>query len=312
MAGCEAATMPVGLEGHVPERGDVYRAATPEAIAQLKAHGAVALVAHTEDWTVEQLVELPLDGFEMYNLHANLLLNLAAGLELIGKVVQNDPGLPHSDLVLFPIWSEDERYLERWGSVLARGARRVTTLGTDSHQNTLPDLLPDGERIDSFRRLLLWFSNHVLVRPEPDGSWNHAHLKQAIAAGRLYGVFEYMGYAEGFDAHVVHGDESVEMGGAVSLAASPVIVVDAPTVRGLDEAAPQPEITIHVLRAIEGGFEEVATGVDHLEVTPDEVGAYRVEIRMAPLHLEPYLGDYAELAAEPRVWIYANPFYVTP
>jgi hypothetical protein len=35
-----------------------------------------------------------------------------------------------------------------------------------------------------------------------------------------------------------------------------------------------------------------------------------VKIGITPLHLEPWLGDYAELASEPRVWIYANPFYI--
>lgn len=304
--------MPVGLESHVPSRGDAYRAATPEAITSFKDHGAIVLVAHTEEWTVEQLLDLPLDGFEMYNLHANLMAELAAGVELIGKVLSEDPGVPHPDLAIFPIWTEDPRYLERWGSVLASGARRVTTLGTDAHRNTLPQLLADGERVDSFRRLLLWFSNHVLVRPEADGTWNHANLKQAISAGRLYGVFEYMGYAEGFDARVSYADEIAEIGAAVSLATGPVIVVDAPTVRGLDPTSPQPEIGIHLLRAVEGGFEDVAEGVEHLEYAPDTAGAYRVEIRITPLHLEAYLGDYAELASEPRVWIYANPFYVEP
>jgi hypothetical protein len=311
LAGCEASTMPVGLESHVPDR-DAYRSATPEAITSFKEHGAIALVAHTEDWTVDELVELPLDGFEMYNLHANMLENLIEAAQLVTKVLEEDPGLPHPDLAILPLWSEDPRYLERWGSVLARGARRVTTMGTDSHQNTLPQLLADGERIDSFRRLLLWFSNHVLVRPEADGTWDHAHLKQSIAAGRLYGVFEYMGYAEGFDAHVVHGDRIAEIGGGVSLADDPVVMVDAPTVRGLEPTGPQPEITIHLLRAVEGGFEQVAEGVDHLEYAPDAPGAYRVEIRITALHLEPWLGDYAELATQPRVWIYANPFYFDP
>jgi hypothetical protein len=312
MAGCEASrVMPIGLESHVSDR-DAYGNATPEAIEAFKAHGAIALLSHAEDWTVEQLVELPLDGFEMYNLHANTMLNLVGAAQLVTKALEEDPGLPHPDLSIMPIWSEDPRYIERWGSVLATGARRVTTMGTDAHQNTLPQLLPDGERIDSFRRLLLWFSNHVLVQPDPDGTWNHAHVKQAIAAGRLYGVFEYLGYAEGFDARVVHGGEVAEIGSDVSLGSDPVVVVDAPHVRGLDEASVKPEITIHLLRAIEGGFEEVAEGAEHLEYAPDLPGAYRVEIRITPLHLEPWLGDYAELAAEPRVWIYANPFYFDP
>ena len=41
-------------------------------------------------------------------------------------------------------------------------SRAVTTVGTDCHRNTFPQLLPDGERIDSYRRMMLW-TNDVLV-----------------------------------------------------------------------------------------------------------------------------------------------------
>jgi len=89
LAGCEAATMPVGLERHAgsskDERSAVYASATPENVAALKALGAVSLVAHTEDWTPDELIALGVDGFEMYNLHANLELNLGAGIELFAE-----------------------------------------------------------------------------------------------------------------------------------------------------------------------------------------------------------------------------------
>lgn len=312
MAGCEAGTMPVGLESHVPGTGDVYGEVTPEAIALLKEHGAVSLVAHTEDWTVEQLETLPLDGFEVYNLHANMLANIAGAAELLGKVHDQDPGLPHPDLAIFPLWQEDPRYQETWGTVLAHGTRRVTTMGTDSHRNTLPELLPDGERVDSFRRMQIWFSNHLLVVPDADGGWDDRALKDALRAGRVYGVFEYMGYAEGFDARIEVGDDVVEIGGEASLADAPELVAVAPVVQGLDPAATAPTITLHVLRAIEGGFEEVATGEGELGYMPDAAGAYRVEVRIVPRHLVGLLGDYAELAETPRAWVYANPFYVVP
>jgi hypothetical protein len=313
MAGTETGTMPVGLEHHAPGGSATYSAVTPEAIEELKAAGAVSLVPHTEEWEPAQLVGLPLDGFEMYNLHANLEANIAAGLALLTQILTGDPGFPHSDLVIFPIWQEDPRYVERWGTVLATGVRRVTTMGTDAHRNTFPQALPDGERIDSFRRMLLWFSNHVLVEAAPDGSWDDLALKEAILAGRLYGVFEYMGYAEGFDAVIEAGGEVFELGADVSQGAGPEIVVQRPRVQNLDPAATPPVITMHVLRAIDGGFEEVAAdGTEELRYVPDAPGAYRVEVRITPLHLVEHLGSYADDADVPRVWIYANPFYVLP
>lgn len=311
LAGTEGETMPVGLEHHVDDRS-LYGQVSAEAIDAFKAAGAVSLVAHTEDWTVEQLETLPLDGFEMYNLHANTLLNLAAAVQLLAKLAQGGEGLPHPDLAIMPLWSEDVRYLQTWGTVLSHGTRRVTTMGTDAHRNTFMQELQDGERIDSFRRMMLWFSNHLLVEGAQDGSWDDLALKDALRSRRLYGVFEYMGYAQGFDAYVAAGDTVVEIGGEVAFGDGPVIHAVAPTVRGLDPMATPPTITVHVLRAIEGGFEEVMAGSGTIAYEPDAPGAYRVEVRIVPLHLTEFLGDYAELASQPRPWVYANAFYVTP
>jgi hypothetical protein len=180
-------------------------------------------------------------------------------------------------------------------------------MGSDAHRNTLPQELPDGERIDSFRRMMLWFSNHVLVEGE---DWDDRSIKDALRAGRAYGTFEYMGYPEGFDAFAESAAGVVELGGEVSLGDAPEIHAVAPVVHRLDPDVTAPEITLHLLRAIDGGFEEVATGDETLDFMVDETGAYRVEVRMVPHHLESYLGDYAGDAAIPRVWIYANPFYV--
>jgi hypothetical protein len=219
--------------------------------------------------------------------------------------------LPHPDLAIMPIFTEDPRYLERWGTVLASGVRRVTTMGTDAHRNTFPEKLPDGERVDSFRRMLQWFSNHLRVQPEADGTWDDRHVKDALAAGRLYGAFEYMGYPEGFDAYVEAAGQVHEIGDEVDLVDAPEIVAVRPGVRGLDPDVEAPEITLHVLRAIDGGFEEVAsTDGPQLRMTPREAGAYRVEVRIVPRHLTTWLGAYTDLAAQARPWIYANPFYV--
>jgi hypothetical protein len=315
LGGCEAATMPVGLEGHVADtpsgRSDIYGDATPEAITAYKDIGGVVLVAHTEDWTDQQLIDLPLDGFEMYNLHANLLGNFAAALSLVEKVKNDDPGLPHPDLIVFPIFWEDSVYLDRWAAVLEAGARRITTMGTDSHENTFPDQLADGERVDSFRRMMSWFSNHILVEPRGDGSWTDAELKQALRQGRLYGVFEYMGYAEGFDFHAAAGGEIVEMGGEVSISDGVELNVAIPSVQNLDPEVDAPEMTAHLYRAEGGEWVEVAMDTQDLSLEINDAGVYRAEIRIVPSHLVGYLGDYADGATEDRVWIYSNAIFVT-
>jgi hypothetical protein len=313
LAGNESALMPVGLEHHVgatsDERSAAYSNVSPEGMAALDAAGAVVLAQHTEDWTPDELETLPLAGFEMYNLHANVITGAGGLVSLLAKL--NFPEeLPHPDLSLLPIINEDDRYLERWGTVLSRGARRTTTIGTDCHRNTLPELLPDGERMDSYRRMMIWMSNHLLVEPASDSALGDLELKQALRAGRLYGVFEVLGYPVGFDFHALQGTTAVEMGGVAKLAEGAELRVTLPSVQALDPAADPPRITARLLKAREGGWDALAEADGDLVHTPSEPGAYRAEIRIEPRHVREQLSSYAELADQSFVWIYANAIYV--
>lgn len=316
LAGNEAGMMPVGLERHpVPteQRGALYGTRSAENIAVLKDNGAVVLVPHTEDFTADELIELPLDGFEMFNLHANSFLAAGTVLELLLRVRDGDPGVSHPDLSALYILSEDPRYLDTWARVVARGARRVTTMGTDCHRNSFPALLSDGERVDSYRRMMLWLSNHLLVRPDEDGGWDDRHLKDALRAGRLYGAFEVLGYPVGFDSYAEAAGGAVEMGDEVALSDAPELVVARPAVKDLDPDRAPPELSLVLYRATEEGWQEVArSDEDELRFSPTEPGAYRAEVRMLPLHLAGFLGDDEALLLEgDRVWIYGNPIYVT-
>lgn len=313
-AGCESGTMPVGLEGHVADtpaaRGAVYGSSEPSAIETAKQQHGVALVPHTEDWSVEQLSTLPLDGFEMYNLHANAFLGMGPAIGLVTKLKKTPEELPYSDLIFLPLFSEDPRYLETWGGVLATGVRRVTTLGTDCHENVFKDLMPDGERIDSFRRMMAWFSNHLLVVPDAAGSFDDRGLKDALREGRLYGVFEALGFAEGFDFHAESGGQIVEMGGEAMLAQGVTLIAAVPRVEKLDPRVGAPEITLRLLRAKADGWDLVHETDSDLSYAVDAVGAYRLEVRMKPRHLVKHLSSYADLGDKDFVWIYSNPVYV--
>lgn len=315
MAGTETGTMPVGLEHHVAadpaDRHAVYEQVSPDAIAQLKEAGAVALVQHTEDWSAEELSTLPIEGFEMFNLHANMYLAAGDAMGLLAK--QNTPELlPDSDAIMVPLIREDSAYLERWAGTLSSGAHRVTTMATDAHRNTFKQLLPDGERIDSYRRMMLAFSNHLLVKPAADGSWDDRSLKDALRSERLYGVFEYLGYADGFDYFATQGAQTLEMGQDVSIAAGVELHVRRPSVRDLDPSVTPPEIKTRLLRADGTAWTEVAANAGDTDFVPAEPGAYRAEVRIVPHHLAPYLSSYAELAGHEFVWVYSNAIYVGP
>ena len=82
-------------------------------------------------------------------------------------------------------------------------------------------------------------------------------------------------------------------------------------VQNLDPRKPAPKISIRILRAIDGGFEEVAKGERTLRFTPTVAGAYRAEVRMVPNHLSGLLGDYEKtILGQDFVWIYSNAIYV--
>ena len=315
LVGVEGGTMmPVGLEEHVAateeERARVYRSKEAADLERLRAAGAVTLVAHTEQWTAEQLAALPLDGFEMYNLHANTIVGGGCVVQLIAKLNSEPEQLPHPDLTLLPIVNEDPKYLGTWGSVLATGARRVTTMGTDCHRNTFKSELPDGERMDSYRRMMIWFSNHLLVRPDGAGGFDDRALKEALRGGRLYGVFDVLGSPVGFDYRAESGAGPAEMGASVPLAPGLELVVTAATVADLGPGDDRPDLVTRLLRARPGGWDVVAEAAGDLRHAPAEPGAYRAEIRMKPRHLTRFLKGFAEYGERDYVWIYANPIYV--
>jgi hypothetical protein len=316
MAGAETSPMmPVGLEAHVAGRGDIYGADGPAALNTVKAAGAVALVAHTEGWTPDRLVSLPLDGFEMFNLHQNTFKNAGIVAELVlNKVDKGDfDGLPEPDAFFTAFVLDDDIYATTWGTVLARGVKRVTTMGTDCHRNTFPQLLQDGERVDSYRRMMIGFSNHLLVRPKADGSWDDRDLKDALRAGRLYGAFDFLGTPEGFDFTATSAGATHEMGDEVSLAAGVTLNVTRPHVKDLDPAVEAPVVRVRLLKAREGGWDEVAVADQgDLAFTVTEPGAYRAEVRLTPKHLRPFIGRRADFIKAERPWVYSNALYVTP
>ena len=314
LGGTESATIAAGLEGHVPgtvaERQAIYGDASAKSIEAMKAAGAVSILQHTEDWTPEQITTLPVDGFEMYNLHANAMKSAGDALLLIAKNANHPEEMPAPDLVLLPLFDEDPRYLSTWGTVLASGTRRVTTMATDCHRNTFTAILADGERVDSYRRMMLWFSNHLLVTPDGGGKFDDRSLKDAVRAGRLYGAFEVMGYPLGFDFHATEGAAVREMGGEASLAKGAALVAKMPKLAELDPTAEAPKLTLRVLRAKEGGWDEVASSAGDVAFTPTKEGAYRAEVRIVPRHLRRYLATYASLADAEFPWVYSNAIFV--
>ncbi|MDB4952627.1 MAG: uncharacterized protein JWO36_196 [Myxococcales bacterium] len=324
--GGENDLMPIMLHRHVPgtvqQRHDTYNAVDAAAVTAFRDAGGLVWIAHTEQHPIEQLRALQPDGVELYNLHANIdpkirgpYLGLDPGAAISAAVnfADTNPGHPEPDLALLSFLDVNHPSIDRWNQILGDGRHVAATAGSDAHENALPIMLADNERGDSYRRVMRWFANIVLVADPQDP----AQIEAALAAGRLFAVFEMMGTPEGFDVHATRSTPTtasgtVELGGSLSVADGGTLSVTVPKIRGLDPSLPAPEIHGTILRIDASGPTVVATTTGaSLSAPLNAPGAYRVEITIVPHHLGPYLGDLGPASADvERPWIYASPIYV--
>jgi len=299
--GIEDELMPLGLTEHVPgdaeARDLAYNEDTPEAVQRLVDAGAAVFVAHTEGRDLLQLQaqqDAGLTGVEIFNLHAMFAPDIRAddlGLDSLSWLTEiadftDEEGTAEPDLFVLAVLDRQPPSLERFDALLARGPM-VGIIGTDAHQNVLPYDLRDGDRADSYRRMLRWMDNIVLPDPGEDP-------KDALAAGKSYVAFEILGTPRGF---AFHADDGTPMGGTTS---ARTLTVGCPV---LHEASPQglerPEVSVQVLR--DGVV--VASGCGEHAVDP---GVYRVEVDIVPHHLRPFLGEVADRWIRPYPWLLSN------
>lgn len=317
--GGENDLMPIMLHHHVPgdvqQRHDTYNAVDAAAVAAFRDAGALTWIAHTEQHDIDQLRTLLPDGIEVYNLHANidpkirgpfLGLDPSGALAAAADFADTNPGHPEPDLALLAFLEPNQPALDRWTQLLAEGHHVPVTAGSDAHENALPITLADGERGDSYRRVLRWFGNVVLVADPQDP----AQIEAALAAGRMFAVFEMMGTPLGLDIHADTAAGAVELGGTAPVGST--LQVTVPTVRDLDPSLPAPEIHATIVRVDSAGAMAIATGDGPTLSAPmSSPGAYRVEIQIVPHHLGPYLADLGTAHADASYpWIYASPIYV--
>jgi hypothetical protein len=312
LPGIEDELMPVGLERHVSDdpavSHEIYNASTAEALQAEAEAGALVFVPHTEGRQLadlEALQDSGLRGVEVFNLHAMFAPDIRAdflGLDAWGWVQDiapftDDHPTVEPDLLFLGVLQAQAPSLAAFDALLARGPM-VATAGTDAHQNVIPNELADGERADSYRRMLRWFSNVLLAGERtPDGA------REALAAGRGYVAFDVLGTPDGFDFVLETGDGSVaEMGATVGTDALPsTLVVGCPSLsRSSPRGSDAPEITVTVWR----DGQPWASGCGELPVT--EAGVYRAEVTMIPWHLAPFLGGDAAPWMHAYPWVYGN------
>lgn len=318
--GGENDLMPVMLDRHpdgtVPERHAIYNGNDAAAATALRAAGGLVWVAHTESQPIERLRTVAIDGLEVYNLHANidpdirkdyLGLPAAGAISAAAEFADTNPGHPEPDLAMLAFLSPNTPAIATWDALLGEGRRVAATAGSDAHQNAIPIAFADGERGDSYRRVLRWFGNFVMVAEPTDP----VLVKEALAAGRLFTVFEVLGTPVGLDVRATFGEDTYEIGEMVPRGS--MLTVDLPTVRGLDPTLPAPVIRARAIWIEPGGAvtEILSTTNPQLNIHLGAPGAYRIELSIVPRHLGPYLGDLGPTLADAELpWIYVSPFYV--
>lgn len=322
-AGNENDLMSIGLERHLPgadaaEREAMYGGNDAATAQAMHDAGALVVVPHTESRDPAYLATIPVDAVEVYNLHAAIdpdirqdFLGLdgfapVAGILAFAKKGDEEP---QPDLAILGFYEDLPRYFELWDPLLLD--RHLTGVaGTDVHQNTFAGAMRDGERGDSYRRLMRWISNVPLLSAEPAAPGpDLAALKAALREGRSYVAFEILGVPSGFDFHADDGAGGavVEMGGSAPAGAA--LHARAPALHDPDPAAAAPEIAMRLLRVTAAGTEVVAEGAT-IDVAAAAPGPHRVEVRITPHHLRPYLGPAADTYIKNYLWLISNPIYV--
>ena len=315
MPGIEDEMMPIGLRSHVSEdpavNNDLYNRTDAEAFAAVVAAGAAPFVAHTEQRDIELLRQHQQDGLvgaELFNLHAAFDPDIRSeflGLEKADWLARIAPmtspaGTAEPDLFMLAVLIEQAVSVGRWDALQQTG-ETVGVAGTDAHQNVLPTLLRDGDRGDSYRRMLRWFSNQVRL---PEGAQADDPLQQraALLAGRSAVVFEILGSPIDWDLRVEGGSETLEMGSTAPFSSGMSLVVDCPR---LAPTSPQGEAAPEVEAVLFKDGAEWARGCGTFAI--DGPGVYRARFDVRPLHLRGFLGDDPEPWLGVYPWIYTNP-----
>jgi hypothetical protein len=310
--GSENQIMPLGLRGHVAatpaERGAILRGEGASSAAAFRARGAIVAMAHGEHHPLEQMREVEVQATEIYNLHANLAPDIRSelGLDptrpieallpfLTGEVRDAEP-----DAIFLLVWEPNPVEVGRLEALWSEGRHVTATLGVDSHENVISGIMSDGERGDSHRRLLRWFSNHLLV-----DQVTPAAIMGAITSGRGYGVFEIFGVPLGFDFRAEGGGGTQEMG--ETIAVGDELVLEAPR----SDFVGRDDLRLRILRVAGGSSVEVASSVGDapLRYKVEAAAVYRAEVLVRPRRFAHLFGNLPIDLEPERVWVYTNPFY---
>ncbi len=299
-----------------------YENVTAGAVTNLKSGAssdAVVLMPHSEKFSDTTISGLDVHGFEIYNLHANLSPSYRSylGLDTFGSTLDLlaywiDPyGELQPDLAFLSVFEWSSVYVTLWNKLITWGGgptRPLVTAGSDAHENVIASSARDGERVDSYRRLLRWFSNHFLV-----STMDRAGIKAAMLARRGWIVFEALGSPVNFDFTATVGASTYGVGESQSWASGAKLNVALPT---LHSSSPQeglsPRMTLYLKKmSLTGTETTVASAVGQsISYTVPAAGVFRAEVWITPHHLLGFLGYLRNRLIKDYPWIVTNAIYL--
>lgn len=303
LVGFEGKLMPLGLTAHVnlpPQSRRGFYSLSDRATADiLRSYGALIAVPHSESWSVTEVTDVKPEVMEFGNHHAildpkiryeDLQLNPFTGMLSLLPFVLNPEETPPPDLAWIFFYEENLPAYLLW---IQSSIRFKTTgiYGCDAHQNVYPGSLADGERGDSYRRMLRWVTNWIFLGSDPGIPQRDAFL-QGLKEGSSATVFEVLGTPEHFQ---IRYDPDTRL---LSLSFP-------------KQAYPFGKVKtrVHIRGFSQSGALILALKDERERLTlPDHPALFQVTIEANLEHLRGFLGKKSELISRYYPWIVFQPW----
>ncbi|MCX7959552.1 MAG: hypothetical protein N3B13_10950, partial [Deltaproteobacteria bacterium] len=306
MVGSENDIMPIGITAHpssdINERKKIYDSVDETSIDAFRKVNGVVCTAHSEGKEDDYLIGSSLECMEIYNFHVSILSS--SGLVVLADYMNQPEKMPHPDLAFLAFYEPLKLQLTKWYTTAEK--RNISPIiGTDIHRNVVKKALSDGERLDSYRRFMRWFTNFLLVK-----DYKPSEFKKAIKEGRIYVVAEGLGTPNGFDFYAETRNGIADTGKTIRKADFKKFVIKIPEVTGIDNEDVyvkarlfkiKDKSEIEILKPVarsEKKIIEVSDGIDE--------GVYAVQILLTPMHLKRVCKRWASEYIKEFVWIYSN------
>ncbi len=306
MVGSENDIMPIGITSHpaqdISERKNIYDSVDESAIEAFRKVNGVVCTAHSEGKDDDYLINSSLDCMEIYNFHVSILSS--SGLVVLADYLNQPEKMPHPDIAFLAFYEPLKLQLGKWYVTVEK--RNITPIiGTDIHRNAVKKELSDGERLDSYRRFMRWFSNFLMVK-----EFKPSEFKKAIKEGRIYVVAEGLGTPTGFDFYADTKNGIVNPGNTIKLEDFNKFVIRIPEILGIKNA--DQYIRARLFKIKDKSEIEILAPVprdkgDTIELISNiDKGVYAVQILLTPMHLKKVCKRWASDYIKEFVWIYSN------